>query len=166
MASVYKKTSCKPLPDGARVYKRGGRYHAEWTSAGKVYRHLARRDADGTVRLVYESPTYFFKYVDAASGRRIEMNTGCKVRDMAERVMRETEAEQERILAGIIKPEQVKAAGRARQKLMDVLELYCAFQRGKRKSEKHIKETQNIINVIARVENHRGHEPGRGRNLP
>jgi len=149
MASVFKKSFCKPLPDGAKVYKRGERLYAQWTSGGKTYRNIARRDADGTVRLVYESPTYYFRYVDAASGRRIGMNTGCKVRDMAERVMRETEAEQERIRAGIIKPEQVKAAGRARQILTDVLELYCTYQRGKRKSEKHISETKNIIKAVA-----------------
>ena len=150
MASVYKKTSCKPLPDGARVYKRGGRLYAEWTSGGKAYRRLARRDADGAVRLVYESSTYYFRYVDAASDRRIEMNSGCKVKDMADRVMRETEAEQDRIRAGIIKPEQVKAAGRARQMIVDVLYQYCAYQRGHRKTEKHIGETKNVILSVAK----------------
>jgi len=148
MASVFKKTSFRPLPVGASVRKRGKMYFAEWSSDDKSYRQPVRMMDDGTARLVYESPVYYFRYVDAVTGRRELVNSGCQVKAMAERVKKEYEDEQERIRAGVIKPEQVKAAGKARQPIADVLDMYCDFQRGKRKTEKHISETKNIIIVV------------------
>ena len=148
MASVFKKTSYRPLPDGASVRKRGNAYFAQWTSGGKAYRQPVRKDADGTARLVYESTTYYFRIVCAVTGRRVLINSGCQGKAMAERVMAEHIDEQERIRAGVIKPDQMKAAGKARQTITDVLELYCAFQRAKRKSEKHIIETKNTIIMV------------------
>lgn len=149
MASVFKKTSFRPLPDGASVRKRGKTYFAEWSSDGKAYRQPVRMRDDGTARIVYESSAYYFRYTDVVTGRRILVNSGCQVKAMAERVKKDYEDEQERIRAGVIKPEQVKAAGKSRQKLKDVLELYCTYQRGKRKTEKHIRETKNVILLVA-----------------
>jgi len=87
MATVYRRTQRKPIPEGAEIVEHKGRRFAVWTdSAG---RHRARVSPDGKAILV-ERPGYEIQYFDE-NGQRRKESVRCGDLDSAKQIAAERE---------------------------------------------------------------------------
>ncbi len=117
MASLKKKFSCKPMPDGAEVITRKGQRLAVWTdSKGKKQTAPVTSAADGTLRISVESSVWYCKFRNAA-GRVVERSTECHSIDAARNRMAVLLAHEEKIRAGVITQKESDQANHGRDRL-------------------------------------------------
>ncbi len=141
MGYLFRPKFTKPVPAGAVIG--GGK--ARWTDTnGK--KHVADLTPNGRIRI--ECETWSARYT--VDGRTITRSTGCEKRANAEAVLRGWEADAEKVLAGILKPEDIRAKQETRRPLDDHVSDFEAYMRGKRRSERHISDTANIVRMLAR----------------
>lgn len=140
MGYLFRSTVTKPMPAGAVI--KGKKAH--WTDAnGK--KHVADLTDGGRIR--FQCETWSARYT--VDGRTVTRSTGCEKRANAEAVLRQWEADAEKVLAGILKPEDIRAKDEARRTLEDHLADFQAYMRAKRRSDRHITDTVNHVRRIA-----------------
>jgi len=89
MATVFKKTFTKPVPDGSETVIRKGVKLARWKNAkGKTRTTRLTTGKDGSERIIVEAATYTAKYRDGQGVVR-EVATGCRDETAARRVLAE-----------------------------------------------------------------------------
>ena len=89
MASVFRKTSTKPIPVNAEIITRKGERLARWKDCrGKNRTAAVTKGRDGTDRIVVQAATYTAKYRDGQNIVR-EVATGFRTKDGALSVLRE-----------------------------------------------------------------------------
>ncbi len=64
MGTVFKKTTTRPIPNGAEIVTKKGERLARWRVRGKLRTAPVIRGEDGSERIANESTTYFAKYRD------------------------------------------------------------------------------------------------------
>ena len=102
MASVFKKTFTKPLPEGAEVFIRKDERFARWKDGkGKTRTAPVTTGRGGLDRVVIESGTYTAKYRDGQNVVR-EVATGCRSKDGALSVLKELTDQAERVRSNIL----------------------------------------------------------------
>ncbi len=100
MATVYKKTYTKPLPDDAELFTRKGERVARWKDAkGKRRTAKVTTGKDGSARIIIEAATWTAKYRNGA-GQIVETATGCKTKDAAQAVLVELETRADKVRSG------------------------------------------------------------------
>ena len=78
MATVFRKTLTKPMPQGAELFTRKGERFARWTDGkGRTRQAKVTAGKDGSPRLLIEADTWTAKYRDGAGIVR-EVATGCR----------------------------------------------------------------------------------------
>ena len=106
MATVYRRTQRKPIPEGAEIVERNGRRSAVWSdSAG---RHRARLSDDGKA-IIIERPGYVIQYFDE-NGQRRKESVRCGDLDTANQIAAERERKAERIRKGLDDPQEEELA--------------------------------------------------------
>ena len=89
MATVFKKTFTKPMPQGTELFTRKGQRFARWKDAkGKTRTEKVTAGKNGVPRLSIEAATYTAKYRDGAGIVR-EAATGCRDELAARNVLAE-----------------------------------------------------------------------------
>jgi integrase len=102
MATVFRKTVTRPLPEGAELFTRKGQRLARWRDRkGERQTGVVIEGRDGTLRVSVESATYVAKYRDG-SGVVREVSTGCRNKDAALAVLAELTSRAENVRAGVV----------------------------------------------------------------
>ena len=101
MATVYRKSYTKPLPEGAELLNRKGEQFARWRKGGKLKTAPVIVGKGGELRVRIEAETYTAKYRDGQGIVR-ETATGCRDKTAAQAVLRELTARAERVKSGIL----------------------------------------------------------------
>ena len=106
MATVFKKTYTKPLPDGAELFTRKGQRFARWKDGkGKTRTAKVTVPQDGKhagkPRVVLEAETFTAKYRDGSGAIR-EVATGCRDERAARQVLADLVRRAEQVKGGIL----------------------------------------------------------------
>ena len=159
MATVFKKTFTKPLPDGAEVLTRKGERFARWkdgkgkTRTAKVAVPEKGRHA-GTPRIIMEAGTYTAKYRDGQGIVQI-VKTGCRDKRAAQAVLSRLVSRAENVRSGLMTADQDRAADHHQVPIADHVAAYLEHLRaktvrGRRVSTAHRANVeQNLNRVIA-----------------
>lgn len=75
MGTVFKKTTTRPVPDGAEIVVKDGKRVARWRVRGKLRSAPLTTGADGQPRIATRAATYTAKYRDH-TGAVVEQATG------------------------------------------------------------------------------------------
>ena len=112
MGQVFKKTTTRPVPSGAKIVEVGGKRTARWKGRGKrakwVTAPVITLD-DGRQVIRQESATYFARYRDQDKAL-ITVSTGCRSEDAAKQVLADLEKRVERIKSGVLTPAEDAAS--------------------------------------------------------
>jgi integrase len=127
------------MPDGAVVFKRGGRKWARWTD-GRGQEKTAPVKPCGK-RIELTTATWVARYRDG-EGRRREVSTGCRDKTAAQQVLADLVRRAEHVKAGIVTPQQARTADHSSVPVRDHVAAYLEHLkaktvRGKRVSERH-----------------------------
>jgi len=110
VGSIFKKTTTKLLPVGAKVRTRKGQLIAEWKDAkGKARTAPATIKEDGTYRVTLIVKTYTAKYRDGQGIVR-EVATGCRDASAARSILVGLEKRAEKVKSGIFTAAEDRAA--------------------------------------------------------
>lgn len=102
MATVYRKTFTKPMPEAAEVFTRKGEQFARWTDGrGDTRTEKVTTGRDGSPRLLIEADTFTAKYRDGQGIVR-EVATGCHDETSARAVLGELVKRSEHVKSGIV----------------------------------------------------------------
>ncbi|MGL4511527.1 MAG: hypothetical protein ACRCT8_00440 [Lacipirellulaceae bacterium] len=102
MATVYRKTYTRPLPEGAELLTRKGERLARWRDRTGTRQTGVVVESEGAPpRVRIEAATYVAKYRDG-SGVVREVSTGCRSKDAAQAVLRELVERAERVRSGVV----------------------------------------------------------------
>ncbi len=102
MATVFRKTYTKPLPEEAEVFTSKGQSFARWKYARRKRRTAkVTTGKDGSPRLLIEASTFTAKYRDG-SGVIREAPTGCRSEQAARQVLADLVRRAEQVKGGIL----------------------------------------------------------------
>jgi len=116
MATVYKRTRRKRIPNGAEIVERRGKRFAVWQSRGR--RRRAEVTPDGAAILVVE-PNYTVSWFVWQGKRR--KTSGGPDKDAAEALGRKLETDEMQRRRGLIDPRQEKTAAEGKRPLQEHL---------------------------------------------
>ena len=149
MGSVYKKKYTKALPEGAETFMRKGERFARWRDRhGKSRTAPLTEGSDGTLRLLMEAGTYTAKYRDA-SGKVVEVATGCRSKDAARAVLGELMERAEKVKTNIISSAENAILDHQEVPLSRHIADYVAHLRAKRSSTGHCEARKFYLDKIA-----------------
>jgi len=139
MATIYRKTYRRALPDEAEVRQRRGKSVACWTD-GNGRRRTAEIADDGE-SIIVESRVWYARYRDA-DGIERRVSTGCRDEQAARQVLANLLAEGEKVKAGILTTDEMAASRHAERPLRDHFSDYLEYLkaktvRGRRVAEAH-----------------------------
>jgi len=153
MATVFKKTFTKPLPEGAELFTRKGQRSARWKNAkGKTRTAKVTTGKDGKPRIMLEATTYTAKFRNG-SGVVREVATGCRDEQAARQVLADLVKRAEHVKAGILTVDQGWVADRATLPIAEHVAAYLEHMkaktvRGKRVSAAHRTNVERTLNRI------------------
>ena len=99
MGQVFKKTTTRPVPSGAKIVQVGGKLTARWRGRGKKAKWMTAPVVtldDGRQVIRQESSTYFARYRDQDKAL-ITVSTGCRDESAAKQVLADLQKRVERI---------------------------------------------------------------------
>lgn len=132
MGFLFQQKVTKPMPTNAVV--KGNKVF--WVDAnGK--KQEAELTSSRRIRIQCEVWSARYKL----NGKTVTRSTGCEKRANAEALLREWETEAEKVLAGILKPEEIRVKEEAKKALDRHLVDFKAYMEAKRRSERHISDT-------------------------
>ncbi|MBI2431380.1 MAG: site-specific integrase, partial [Candidatus Hydrogenedentes bacterium] len=139
MASVFKKTFTKPLPENAELFNRKGQEFARWKDkGGKLHTARVTTGQDGARRVLVEASTWTAKYRNGA-GHVLETATGCRSKDGAQAVLNDLLARAEKVRAGIVTAAEDEVIDHQQRPLADHIQAYEAHLKVKGTTEGHAK---------------------------
>ena len=145
MATVYRRTLRKPIPERSEIVERKGRRFAVWTDS--TGRHRARLATDGKAILI-DRPGYVIQYFDE-NGQRRKESVRCGDLDSAKQIAAEREKAVMLRKKGFIDPAQERLAREARRPLAEHVADYGRFLADKGNTSKHVAETLRSIRRVA-----------------
>ncbi len=144
MATVYRKTVTRALPNDAQLFTRKGEQLARWRDRKGGRRTGAVVEGrDGSQRVRIESATYVAKYRDG-SGVVREVSTGCRTKDAAQAVLRELVERAEKVRAGVVSATEDAVRDWLAEPVAELLAEYLNGLRSKRRSESHIEDCRRL----------------------
>jgi len=139
MATIYKRTRKRPIPEGAEIITRKGERFAVWTEGKAHRRRRAPLTPDGMF-VVIESPGYEIQYFDH-NGQRRKKSIRCNDRDAAQQLANDLEKRAMQRREGCIDPTQERFAQESRRSLTDHLKDFGDFLTAKQNTPKHVRTT-------------------------
>ncbi|MFQ5807584.1 MAG: site-specific integrase, partial [Phycisphaerae bacterium] len=150
MATVYRKTVTKPLPDGAELFIRKGQRFARWkTAKAKTRTAPVTTGKNGSDRIVVEARTFTAKYRDG-SGVVREVSTGCRDETAARAVLAELERRAELVKAGVMTDTEETVANHQRLPVEKHLADYEQFKLNQVRSNR-CKSIQHAATAVSRA---------------
>jgi len=148
MATVYRRTRRKPIPDGAEVVPYRGRLCATWQD-GRGQKQRAPLSDDGEA-IVVEAKYYTIEYFNH-EGRRERVGTKIADKDAARQLVNKLEAKAEQRRRGYIDARQERLIAEGRRTLDAHLTDYEAHLNAANRSAKHVRSTVNFIREVAKA---------------
>ncbi len=143
MASIYRKSYTKPLPDGAELFTRKEKQFARWRVGGKPRTAQTTTGRNGELRIRIEAATYTAKYRDG-SGIVQETATGCRDKTAAQAVLRDLLVRAERVKSGLVSSADDAAMDHQHTPLLESLATYVEHLRAKGRSATHIADCDRL----------------------
>src|SRR5512135_2843517 len=134
MGQVFKKTTTRPVPSGAKIVEVGGKLTARWRGGGKKAKWMTARVFtlnDGRQVIRQESSTYFARYRDQDKAL-ITVSTGCRDEAAAKQVLADLEKRVERIKAKVATVQELALADRKQSPILEHVEEYVSRLAGKK----------------------------------
>ena len=147
MGTVFKKTFTKPVPTGAEIFVREGRRFARWKAKGRNRKAPITTGADGSDRVLIESPFFFAKYRDGGGVVRV-VPTGCKDETTARTVLAELQRRAELVKAGLMSSNEEAAIQHQGKSIAEHLANYLENMRSRGLSTSHRTETERHLKRI------------------
>ena len=148
MASVYRKTVTRKLPEKAELVTRKGQRLALWRDrTGKRQTALVVEGRDGSLRIRTEAGTYTAKYRDGAGVVR-EVATGCKSKSAALAVLKELTDRAECVRSGILSASDDAVRDWLSTPIADSLADYLTHLRSKNRSNSHIADCDRLAKRV------------------
>jgi integrase len=149
MASVFRKTFTKPLPNEADIFTRKGQRFARWKdNKGKSRTAPMTTGRDGSDRIVVTAGTYTAKYRDG-SGIVREVSTGCRTEQGARSVLTDLTRRAELVKANVLTAAEDAIADHQVTSLARHFDSFVKHLQAKEATEKYISETNRRLNLIA-----------------
>jgi integrase len=133
MASVYKRTRRKPIPEDAEVVERRGKRYAVWESRRRRRRALL---ADDGQTVLIEEENYTVSWFDWQGKRR--KTSGGPDKDAAEALGRKLEAEEMQRRRGLIDPAAERFAAEGRRPIGEHLADFRKHLESKGDTQEHV----------------------------
>ena len=146
MATVYKRSRRKPIPEGAEIITRKGKKSAVWTNRKTGRKQRAEVSDDGEA-VVIVAKGYTVEWFDH-EGKRRRLNGGPD-KDAADALGAKMEAEEMQRRRGLIDPRQEQLAGEGRRPIAEHLEDYEAKMKAAKRAARHVATTISYIGQIA-----------------
>ncbi len=149
MATVYRKTYTKPLPEGAELLTRKGVPSARWKGAkGKTRTAKVTTGTDGSPRLLIEAGTFTAKYRDGVGALR-EVATGCRDGQAARGVLHQLLARAQSVRGGYVTAEQDRIADHQQTSLAEHFDAYIQHVASKDTTAGHRRTTRSYLDRLA-----------------
>ena len=128
MATVFRKTYTKPLPENAEVRRRKGECLARWKDAkGRARTARVTNGRDGSQRIRIEATTFTAKYRDG-NGIVLEESTGCRTKDGALAVLKTMLGRSEQVRSGLLTNEECVIADHQASPLSTHFEAFLDYK--------------------------------------
>jgi integrase len=147
MATVYRRTERRKLPEGSEIVERKGQRFAIWTDSSG--RHRARVSKDGKA-VIIDRPGYEIQYFDE-NGRRRKESVRCADADTARRIAAEREKAVLLRKRGIIDATQERFAAEGRRTLTEHVADFRCFLTDKGNSYDHVADTMRYVERIVQM---------------
>jgi len=148
VASIYKRTRRKPVPDGTTLKTFRGKQVAEWID-GRGDKQRASVSKDGKTVMV-EAAFYTVEWFDH-EGRRRRRGTRIVDKDAARQYANELEKQADQRRKGLIDARQERLAAESQRFLAEPLADFEAKMRAAGGSADHVKRTVRFVQTIAEV---------------
>ncbi len=146
MATVFKRTRRKPIPEGAVLKTYRKRQVAEWMDGrGKQRRAPLTEDGEAILQMASH---YTIEYSDE-NGERLRVATKISDKDGAKQYATELERKARLRKVGVIDTRQENMASEGKRPLEEHLDAFEAKMRSAGRDEKHIESTTRYIQKIA-----------------
>src|SRR3954447_11847933 len=128
MGQVFKKTTTRPIPSGAKIVEVGGKLTARWKGRGSRAKWTTAPivTLDGGRQVIrQESSTYFARYRDQDKAL-ITVSTGCRDESAAKQVLADLEKRVERIRSKVATVQELAIADRRQSPIAGHVEEYVS----------------------------------------
>ncbi len=146
MASVYKRSRRKPIPEDAEIVQRGGRRFAVWTDNRTKRRRRATLSDDGKA-IIVQAGGYTIEWFDH-DGRRRRKGTRIADKDAAQQLANKLETEAMQRRSGLIDATQERFAKEARRPLSEHLADYKAVLLARGNTDRYVEMTDARVRFI------------------
>jgi integrase len=148
MGRLFKKTTMRPVPSGAKVIEVDGKPTARWKARGGGRAKWTTAPVvaldDGRQVVRQEGSTYFARYRDQ-NKTLVEVSTGCRDESAARQVLADLERRVERIKAGVLTPAEDAASEQQKRSVEHHLDAYVSTLTG---SAMHRENTRSYLNRL------------------
>jgi integrase len=147
MGSVFRKTTTRPVPAGAKVTRQAdGQLVARWKNrAGRTTSAPVVTTDDGRQIIRQESGTYFAKYRDHDGTVKV-VPTGCRDESAAKQILSNLVRRTERIKSGIVSAGEVAIGQRMSDPIVGHIDSYIGTMT---KSVSHRENTERYLRQLA-----------------
>ncbi len=155
MGFVYRKPYTMPPPASAEIIERDGRRLARWRLRnGRTQTAEVVEGADGQPRVRGRSSFFTARYRDA-SGRNVEISTGCRDETAARQVLADLVKRAERVRAGLVTSAEDATIDHSGASLETHINGYLSHLRnkqvnGRRVSSHHCRNVEHNLRRLAR----------------
>jgi integrase len=143
MASVFKKSVTRKLPEGAELFVRKGERFARWRVNDKPRTAPVTVGKNGELRIRTEAATYTARYRDGSNVLQ-EAATRCRDKNAALAVLKDLVTRAERVKSGILSQGDADAIDHQLTPLTEVLASYVGHLRGKGRSSTHVADCERL----------------------
>ena len=149
MATVYRKTVTKPLPENAEIITRKGERLARWKDGrGKTRTAPLTTGRDGSGRIVFQAGTFTAKYRDGQGIVR-EVATGCRDETAARSVLADLERRAELVKAKVFTATEDMVANHQETPIRNHFHAYLTKLEVDGTSKDHRGNVRRCLNRIA-----------------
>jgi len=153
MGQVFKKTTTRPIPFGAKVVEVGGKLTARWRGRGNKAKWMSAPVVtldDGRQVIRQESSTYFARYRDQDKAL-ITVSTGCRDESAAKQVLADLQKRVERIKAKVATVQELAVADRRQSPIREHVEEYVSRLPGKKTVAASPVHRENVRRYLDRL---------------
>ncbi len=145
MACVYRRSTKRPIPHGAKIIKRSKGLVATWTD-GRGAKRNAPLDDDG-LHIVVEARDYTIQYTDAR-GVVKRKASGCSDYDGALRLARDLETREVHRREGVVDDRTERLSKAARAAIEEHAAAYVQHLRASDRTSKHVTTVERHLRVM------------------